>query len=968
MYKNHTIKIKEVPHNGKPITKIEISPQSRYIVTYSQEDKSFVGWYSKACKVIRKKDYFVEYIKNNINSRIGLLLGTTIKDNQDDELNDDNDDDSGPLIVDDKVQPYNLDLDISDYKVSDNKIIMYEGNDELAIIYDMKNKKKITLNSSLKKYTDDEYKFHFPYYKFTNFLTSGDLATYNVIESKGFENQLISRKSVILIYSSNNIKDNSWKCKTTHELDDMNTMEINFGGITNDRLWMLSKNIILILDLFTFQYRKIPLEIKGNVDNKMIELKFFKSLMVISIEGVHFIYSDRMDFIIKIIVRSNLENSIKYNTLIKYFLETNGNSNYFDYFNNIQFRLNDQKVFGIFYKRPWMINIKKCDLETYIINNNYIDSEEINNTKESINENIFYNIGKQFTVTKDKYEFIKKYIIPNLINSNEYQSRYDMRLTRKHDEFILEAFLNNNQNETVSSYKIEYSKNWKYTKNNNAYILFDDTELHIYTFNIEFNKIELQFCYNIKFLKYAIKFYNNKPDALVIEEIKELAQPTDNDGLKKQWILHAISQKYFLVYYGEKLLKSAIKQHNIELIESIYNKTLENFKEDPNNNIYILSLLGKNMPYLNQNYSEFLSKYYDEMNLFADSSNSNMIYNDLQHLYSYFPFPSYVTYPKDYNFLKELLIKPQSSSFSKTQNNDLYKTWNGEAIINFKWRVFGRYYYAGIWILFIIYLTCFTLASIPYDIFNEEDRKKLFLFSIILGFIHLLFEVRQFIWSPFRWISDIWNLFDLSAYLVPVITSIYCYMNGKDIDYTKAISVSCLLLDIKFLLFFRAFESFGIYFAIIIEPKSNFSKSEWGDLNDSNNPWALTKKYHQVTEDGNMSKNATLIEEPDKSTNLFSSYPNSILSMYLFLTGDRNSLSAWSPDDNPLMIILMIIFSFVIVVYLMNLFIGLLNMAIEADNDRASYLAQKALILREIELFYLFPHQRRWKTWFPDIM
>jgi hypothetical protein len=106
------------------------------------------------------------------------------------------------------------------------------------------------------------------------------------------------------------------------------------------------------------------------------------------------------------------------------------------------------------------------------------------------------------------------------------------------------------------------------------------------------------------------------------------------------------------------------------------------------------------------------------------------------------PFPGYVTYPKDYNFLEEL-IKSQSSPFSQTQNNELYKTWNGEAIINFKWRVFGRYYYAGIWILFIIYLTCFTLASIPYDIFNNEDRKKFFFSSIIFGFIHLLFEVRQ---------------------------------------------------------------------------------------------------------------------------------------------------------------------------------------------------------------------------------
>ena len=53
-------------------------------------------------------------------------------------------------------------------------------------------------------------------------------------------------------------------------------------------------------------------------------------------------------------------------------------------------------------------------------------------------------------------------------------------------------------------------------------------------------------------------------------------------------------------------------------------------------------------------------------------------------------------------------------------------------------------------------------------------------------------------------------------------------------------------------------------------------------------------------------------------------------------------MSAWQPKDNPVMIVLMVLFSFIIVVYLMNLFIGLLNMAIEKDNDRASYLAEKA--------------------------
>jgi hypothetical protein len=64
----------------------------------------------------------------------------------------------------------------------------------------------------------------------------------------------------------------------------------------------------------------------------------------------------------------------------------------------------------------------------------------------------------------------------------------------------------------------------------------------------------------------------------------------------------------------------------------------------------------------------------------------------------------------------------------------------------------------------------------------------------------------------------------------------------------------------------------------------------------------------------------------------------------------------------------MVIFSFLIVIYLMNLFIGLLNMAIEKDNDRASYLVQKAEILAEIELFYFIPGQRRYGLNMPDVM
>jgi hypothetical protein len=320
----------------------------------------------------------------------------------------------------------------------------------------------------------------------------------------------------------------------------------------------------------------------------MIRLKFFKSLIIINVDGIHYIYSNRMDFFVKSIAETNLENSVKYNNLLKIFLETDDTSSYF---NDNRFIFNDQKVFGVFYEKPWIINMKMCDLETYILKDsiNYIDSKEFNNNKDLMNENIFFNIEKQFVESIKDEEFIIKYVILNLVNDNEEQKGYYMRLKRSGDNIILEAFINNTnsfQNKIVSSHYVKDSKSWKDTKVGNTCILYNEAELHIYTFNMKSRKIKLQ-CYNIKFLKYAMKLYNKiNPDTLEVEEIKEIAQPTDNDELKKQWVLYAISQKYFLVFYGEKLLKSAIKQNNIELIESIYNKTLEYFKKDPKNHIH----------------------------------------------------------------------------------------------------------------------------------------------------------------------------------------------------------------------------------------------------------------------------------------------------------------------------------------------------------------------------------------------
>ncbi|RGB38763.1 hypothetical protein C1646_805680 [Rhizophagus diaphanus] len=264
---------------------------------------------------------------------------------------------------------------------------------------------------------------------------------------------------------------------------------------------------------------------------------------------------------------------------------------------------------------------------------------------------------------------------------------------------------------------------------------------------------------------------------------------------------------------------------------------------------------------------------------------------------------------QNYDWLLEIIM-PQPSPFVKTISSDIYKTWNGEAIINFKWNTFGKYYYLIIWVTFMALLGCFTTAvTIPQQYIDKDVQVQLLIASIILGLIHLSFEIRQIIYNPIKWISNFWNIF-----------------------------------------------------------KTNFSFDNRVINNDPNNPWNIVPTYGKVLDDGTIDSNPYIIQLPNENTNMFIKYQSALFAMYKFLTGDSSSLSNWSYMNNPSIVILSVLFSLLIVVYLMNLFIGLLNIAIDKDNDRVSYLIQKAEILAEIELFYLLPHQRRWKEWFPEVI
>jgi hypothetical protein len=157
----------------------------------------------------------------------------------------------------------------------------------------------------------------------------------------------------------------------------------------------------------------------------------------------------------------------------------------------------------------------------------------------------------------------------------------------------------------------------------------------------------------------------------------------------------------------------------------------------------------------------------------------------------------------------------------------------------------------------------------------------------------------------------IYNMFlDLGAYLITIITSMF-WLNGEKITFM--VSISCLLLELKFLLFLRAFESFGYYFIIIthvgkkifsflivlliillsfahafwvlLKPSQEYNLDDPIMNDDPNNPWSLTSSYNQMLDDGDITSKTTLIQKPDKNTNMFTDYPTSLFAMYLFLIG-----------------------------------------------------------------------------------
>ncbi|RGB41500.1 hypothetical protein C1646_752056 [Rhizophagus diaphanus] len=819
------------PHDGNPITKVEISPNEEYLVTYSEDDHSIIVWNIKD-EGPHKPELFITLSSNKSLSQIAI---------------------------------------------SDDKKLVLINYDKYLETYDTENN-----NNKIKLDCDDNYKYCY--------------CTFNLKE-----------KTVRIFKSNEKIVYNT-------------SYEKKIRISSNEKLIYIRINSKFVVYSIEFEIPLTPLDIDDiNNDIQLRNFMYRNGLIPFLIPLFNYgiikeLYWNECLYLLK--KKGQLSKEFQTESLLD------------------KIRIKTKYAFGI--QGGHILKIKHNEIPDKIINDWYL-SNDVNNVKYQQENEIDIKNNLKLTLIQNliivwEIKFGDGIIILTVSKKDKHQNPIKICIKAENigaDQYILGTKL------FIDS----------------EIIILTTKGLFVYNFNENKRSISLSYLYSMNISiseSHEISGsheIDNKDD--IVKQLREVfSKPTlplsNYDSLKGYdgWVSYIKDNKERLLKYGVKLLKFAIEEHKLDLIEDIYKKCMNYYKDDLENNRMFLSIITSTIPLLSKCYPDYISRYSSETTMITDSSfyikEEIFKHTKTPTIMFMSPYIKFINYPQEYNWFKE--------------------TWDGEALIDFKWNNYGKYYYALIWIVYIAFLGCFTAAAT----------------------------------IPQPWLRNFWNIFDIIAFLFPIGTSIYWIQtNDRNIHL---ISFSYLFLDIKFLLFFRVFESFGMAtvshdvsqmfsgsvkqsvkcfahtFYIFLSPKSNFSFEKNENNDNPNNPWSITPAYYQVFENGTVNQNQYMIKLPNRNTNMFVDFGTAIFAMYLFLTGDSSALSNWIYKDNPSLVILIVIFLLLIVVYLMNLLIGLLNNAIEKDNNKTSYLVQKAKILAEIELLYLLPHQRHWQKWFPEVI
>ncbi|EXX64204.1 hypothetical protein RirG_145060 [Rhizophagus irregularis DAOM 197198w] len=815
------------PHNGKLITKIEVSPNEKYFVTYSEEDHSIVGW--------NIDDINEGQLKSDCHIRIPNDNIRQIYISDDKKLAYI---EFGHLEIYDMMNNHKIkiDCDIGEYYSYctfnlKSELILYSGNDDynLVLVYSTQTKNNEWKCQRIHKMPKDFDLISISKYDKIYLFSNNSIFEWNLINEKG-----------IKIFGT----DEEMKYYTP-ELR-ISSNEKFICTRIKDKVFIYSVEL------------EIPIvSLNINNDIQLYDIIYRTGL-------IHLL----LPLLLPLLSNSKIRNSIMEHCWKECLNRLNKNDQEFQIENllkNIQFTTKYALIILDGY-------IWKIKLEENASNMNFI----FENSEDDDSNEYWYFDNESY----ETYENLNIHLFnPYMDNIHALFQKVISNFIMKRELTLIQGLIKweiNNINDSgielqIFSY-VDFNK-WdlicKRVENFSIFVnifllgieLFDNDDivlittigLFIYHLNKNNKSITLRYFYHMKsyYMRDLLHYYR-KIFSKSILPLSNCSSFEISDG----WVLDVKNNKESLLKYGVELLSFAIKDQRLKLIDDIYKKCINYFEQDLRNNRMFLSIITSTMPLLNEYFPDYVSRYsleilmitdyhfydikYQHSKLHLDSfqypqilnlTNSilwlkyNMwigklsethlilfiviqllslfiiliflpiyfvmfyilskylyindfytngalsLYFEIIKLFSkrkttpvitfMIPYINFVNYPKDYNWFWEL-ISPQPSPFVNTISNDIYKTLDGEALINFKWNMYGKIYHSIIWIGFMALLGCFNAAAkIPKQYIGDDVLNHLLIASIILGFIHLSFEVRQLIYKPERWMKDIGNWFGI---------------------------------------------------------------------------------------------------------------------------------------------------------------------------------------------------------------
>ncbi|UZO15210.1 uncharacterized protein OCT59_006641 [Rhizophagus irregularis] len=850
-------------HNGNQVSSVSLSPNGKYVVTYSEDDKSIEGWIVKDSK----------------------------------------------LILDPEASVYKLpegSKNISEIKVNDGKIVYIAYN----IIIQMSNKhQQIKLNPPPEGWWES---------KKINFKKNGDFikfSRYEILIYRSKHDKMSNELSLVSFYELSSLSslyevikevliddDNIWVISPNYLFHwDMKTFQLKFSyslefttenSQYDKEFTVIHKEsligikyygeIAIFLNNVHFPIRNIQLK---NPDMKieLCQVQNNTYLLAFNIPKK----DEKQDIILYSITDINKQQPIDASTI---FNDEDPENDFKNKFILYEYNSESKEAFGLVDGKFTYINLLDLNLHEFF--ESHKEDDDLVGWNDYLGQPFYYNDTLAFPdmenirsllseSRKNMSECEKKSIVTKDINFNN--QKYKWRIELKNDKPDLINKLIKLDKLSVYSDEEELNKeeflrskdlgimlttlNWKILNNNALALRFNEESIIIYEYDIHNKRIKTQYFINKE--EGQIDFSGSILPMIDTIDIANLDKDENDNGKQlftqlSESIVSIIEDERCLAKYGPTLLPILIESSVPKLtryIEDIFNKCTKLVKDDPNRNLRFLNIITSSMNDLYKKYPDYITKFNSEMFMILNPFNEGIgnkyhshfsafsqeveirkvyqssifkyirriienificilyltifilyltifilllpftityiiillivnlrelpnillniprilkrLHNDtLRKILNYerlhkqqivliIPYINYSHYPLKYSFWKEIFY-PQSSVFTDTCVKEFYSNWNGEAIINFKWKTFGRIYYFIIWLLFMVFLVCFTIASYPTNSITQEIRIKLYQTTIAFGFYHLLFELRQFIWNPKNYVLSIWNLFGKS--------------------------------------------------------------------------------------------------------------------------------------------------------------------------------------------------------------